>query len=229
MKTPPITLEYLLSHKVNYVEEAPMFNTLVLVDSQLEPKIIKYAVTSLNILRSSYKNYLCNITDFDVIRSIFHAFYDAVHSNSLDTLLVSEGFIEERLKNKKYIGCKDNYYIPQNLGRICYQYPEIYLKDPDKFFELFSMFTQTRLITPEENKRLSQYTKSGKKINGKKVDNLEFVCSLETRYEEADIQLFRRQFGLNWIKKDLIPTPNKIELNKELKQFESLFINRELI
>ena len=91
------------------------------------------------------------------------------------------------------------------------------------------MFTQTRLITPEENKRLSQYTKSGKKINGKKVDNLEFVCSLETRYEEADIQLFKRQFGLNWIKKDLVPTSSKIQLNKELKQFESLFINRELI
>jgi hypothetical protein len=221
------------------VEEAPMFNVLVLNDSQLEPKIIKYATTSLNILRSSYQNYLRNINDFDVIRSIFHAFYDAVHSNSIDTLLVSKGFIKEftehklknknKLKNKTYSGCKDHYYIPQNLGRICYQYPEIYLKNPDKFFDLFCMFTQTRLITPEENKRLSNYTKSGKKINGKKVDNLEFVCSLETRYEKADIQLFQRQFGPNWIKKDLIPTPSKIELNKELKEFESLFINRELI
>lgn len=222
------TLEYLLnfveSGGIKFRKANQKYDCISLDESIEYPKIIKYAVVAYNYIVSNLENWEINSNCFDIRRAITRGPYDAVHSNSIDTSMISESAFVMKKTDPKFLTTKEHIYMPQFTVRLALDNPEKYLKDPNDFFKLFIRCCQTREVTAEENRKLSGFMKSGKVIDGKKYDKIQIKCPLSVKYEACGIKMLQREKGLGWKNKPVQPVESTILTPDGYDEYEAQFL-----
>ena len=227
MKKIKPTLEDLNNTSVPFRYSTQKYQSIELDKSIDYPKIIVYAINAYNQIVSNLANWQLNRECFNTTRSITHSYYDGVHSNSIDTGLISKLAADRKKKDPKFLATKDHIYVPQSMVRMVLDKPQKYLTDPNDFFKLFYKSCQTREVTKEENDMLSKCVKSGKVENGKKYDKIQILCPLFQRYNYCGIVIFKREGGRGWYYKDMPIVDATIDTPKGYDEYESQFIVEE--
>ena len=137
MKKIKPTLEDLNNTSVPFRYSTQKYQSIELDKSIDYPKIIVYAINAYNQIVSNLANWQLNRECFNTTRSITHSYYDGVHSNSIDTGLISKLAADRKKKDPKFLATKDHIYVPQSMVRMVLDNPQKYLTDPNDFFKLF--------------------------------------------------------------------------------------------
>ena len=157
--------------------------------------------------------------DQDAQRAVTKIYYDLVFSSGYNrTGLISEAAVTAKLNGKKVT--EDHFLSPQFLARLIMDTPDPFLTNYKAFEKLFAQARQVIVVTPAENKALSQLTTN---LNG------QFIVHIPTvhKYQHLNMNLMSRQ-GRGW--SNLTPVTGEfttlVDFPQALTTYEEQFIPR---
>lgn len=150
-------------------------------------------------------------------RSITRDFYLGVwdSGNPNPTGLISEDAYVQKMNGGKTTD--DHCFSPQFIGRMIMDNQEIYLKDYQKFEEIFWTSCKTIIVTPQENVKLSRLTSH-------KDDGYKVLVATHMKYNHLNIKLYKRQTGKNEWKYSQPIESNILEVIPELVEYEKQYL-----
>lgn len=182
-----------------------------------QERLIEYAKIIYTDLNAQRENWKLGRNNRHTVRAITHGNYDRIHSLSVPSGLISQSALESRRNDSEFISTKDHCYRPQLMLQMFMDRQDVFLSSFEVFLEYVIIASTTILITSEENDKLKNFTKNNK-------GNLVITVPTDKIYEEANIKLFKTEYGKEWWKKDLNPASNYLITPEPYLEYEKKFL-----